>query len=632
LEFVYLLTLHYSQKQKVMKKISLLTVSLFVGVFMNATGSENVFFTSQPGSMSSTIHPQKTESKSRLKSGSIYYDSIYLNNINARINCFGNHFWDMDGEAHFFVPKETGQTAIFNSAFWIGGLDEQDSLHLAGERYRQLGEDYWAGPISNAYDSLYDAKWSHVWNVTREEIEYHQLNWWQSGYECPEDILNWPGNGDIANGQAAFLAPFYDLNNNGMYEPMSGDYPLIRGDQTLFFIFNDARGNHTESGGKNLGIEIHGMAYAFYAPGDSALWNTLFMHYDIINRSNTVYYETSVGVFADTDLPDPWQNYIGSDVQRGMYYCYNVISDLGDKLQGNSGMPSALGVTILGGPYINPDGEDNAAGECDESINGLNFDDGIIDNERYGMTRFVQYNNAAGAMGDPTTADQYYGFMNGLWVDNTPILYGGNGHVTSGALGPACAFMYPWDSDPCNWGTGGVLPNGGFNQNDYYWTEVTVGNPPNDRRGVGFSGPFTFNPGAVQPMDFAYTYAKDYTSTNQFGAIAILQQRVNTLRKRVIDDNVLELPQIMGLSDKTADNNNFIVYPNPSDFEINFSLEVKDDYATYRMVNVTGIEMKSGKLVSGLNHTINIETLPGGVYFLLVYQSAKTAGSKIIRK
>ena len=42
------------------------------------------------------------------------------------------------------------------------------------------------------------------------------------------------------------------------------------------------------------------------------------------------------------------------------------------------------------------------------------------------------------------------------------MLYGGNAHVNSGALGPECDFMFPFDSDPCNWGTGGIPPNGGF--------------------------------------------------------------------------------------------------------------------------------------------------------------------------
>jgi hypothetical protein len=25
--------------------------------------------------------------------------------------------------------------------------------------------------------------------------------------------------------------------------------------------------------------------------------------------------------------------------------------------------------------------------------------------------------------------------------------------------GPECDFMFPGDTDPCNWGTGGVVPN-----------------------------------------------------------------------------------------------------------------------------------------------------------------------------
>jgi hypothetical protein len=200
-----------------------------------------------------------------------WYDSLDINNINARFNCFGMQFWDLDGIPHFKVPNGSEVSSIFSQSLWMGGLDEQGDLHLAGERYRQSGIDYWTGPVSDVYDSLYDQRWMHVWKLHRNEIEYHKAHWWEADYDPLADILTWPGNGDVNLGQAEKIAPFEDFNNNGIYEPMLGDAPQIRGDQALFFVYNDAREAHGESEGIPLGVEIRSMAYAFDQPEDSAL-------------------------------------------------------------------------------------------------------------------------------------------------------------------------------------------------------------------------------------------------------------------------------------------------------------------------------------------------------------------------
>ncbi len=98
------------------------------------------------------------------------------------------------------------------------------------------------------------------------------------------------------------------------------------------------------------------------------------------------------------------------------------------------------------------------------AINGVNFGDGIVDNERYGMRRFVYHNNSnAGVpnyMTDPSYAPEYYLFLRGIWKDNTKMAYGGNANRAAGAYGPDCDFMFPGDTDPCDWGTGGQPPNG----------------------------------------------------------------------------------------------------------------------------------------------------------------------------
>ena len=228
-----------------------------------------------------------------------YYDLLNINNVDARFTCFGHHFWDFPGGvgAKYFVPNGSTHTSIFSNALWIGGVDNNSYIHVAAEKYRQYGFDYRPGPLSDVYDSAYDLNWTRVWKLSKQEIEYHQTHWWETGYQPIETILTWPGNGDTTNGQMYKIAPFYDNNNDGVYNPTNGDYPVIKGDQALFFVFNDARDIHTESGGRDFGIEIHGMAYAFDTPDDSALWSTTFLSYEIFNRSDTTYNETYIWCF-----------------------------------------------------------------------------------------------------------------------------------------------------------------------------------------------------------------------------------------------------------------------------------------------------------------------------------------------
>ena len=148
------------------------------------------------------------------------------------------------------------------------------------------------------------------------------------------------------------------------------------------------------------------------------------------------------------------------------------------------------------------------------AINGLNFGNGIKNDERFGMRRFVYHNNGgAFATSGPDNAPQYYTYLRGIWKDNTKMLYGGTGHISgAGTVGPECDFMFPFDSDPCNWGTNGIPPNGGFNQNGFYWSEETGDNggpnPPEDRRFMQSAGPFTLKPGAVNYITFGIPWAR----------------------------------------------------------------------------------------------------------------------------
>jgi hypothetical protein len=202
-------------------------------------------------------------------------------------------------------------------------------------------------------------------------------------------------------------------------------------------------------------------------------------------------------------------------VSKGIGYFYN-----GDGVDGTGEVfayganPPAIGIDFFEGPYQDPNGKDDCSSwdaqfnlicnDCilNGNINGLNFGDGIVDNERWGMRRFVYYTGGGGVTGDPGTPQHFYNYLRGYWQDNERMRYYGNGHPSGGGIGPVTDFMFPRETDPCGWGQGGIkMP---------VWTEETSGNEPADRRLLQSSGPFVLEPGAVNDITIGLVWARSY--------------------------------------------------------------------------------------------------------------------------
>jgi hypothetical protein len=565
--------------------------------------------------------------------------SLDINNINAGFTTFGFNFWDGETENEFVsfeVPKGSGQKSIFSSALWIGGIHD-DTLHLAAERYRQVGEDFWPGPIADTYPNSELLRFK-VWKLHRSEILYHIEHYQDEGYQPIEPILTWPGNGNTSVGQAAQLAPFFDVDGDGIYNPMDGDYPMIRGDQSLYFIFNDAMGIHTETGGQALDVEIHGNAYAFDNPSDSALFNTVFVHYDFINRSNNFYEDSYIAFFNDFDLGYAWDDYIGCDVNRGAAIAYNGVDiDGSGEPESYGANPPVQAMVIFGGPYLENDGLDNPAGGCDFSINGLNFGDGTEDNERYGMTRFVYFNNTSANPNttDPQVAPEYYNYMQGFWKDNTPHLFGGTAHIYDPmAVGPEARFMFPGASDPLNWGTNCELPNGGYNQNGLYWDEETMGNQPGDRRGVSVTGPFNFNPGETQSVDIAYVFARSFDPENGISPIDVLNERIDTLRARIQRREIIYFPTYnVGITEMINNEIRVSIFPNPMSgnlLNIDLTSLPDNEIMELHVYDLMGKNILAGNVKSGMVNHIELPALQKGIYFISLKSKNYVAVNKLI--
>lgn len=475
-----------------------------------------------------------------------------INNTKAMIHTGGDMWWDLVATPKYEIPKGSGNNAMFSGSLWLGGKDVSGQLKIAAQTYRNNGNDFWPGPLSTITAEISPGtcvEYDKIFKTTRDEVEQFS-NWYELGqidpqkqqqefpdYQVPQNILNWPahGNNNDPFNEDFYLAPFFDRNEDGVYNPMDGDYPgydvkndhncsqkisNIYGDQNLWWIFNDKGNVHTQTGAASIGMEIRAQAFAF-ATNDEVN-NMTFYNYELINRSSYTLTETYFGVFADADLGNFDDDYVGCDVTRGLGYCYNG-DDLDQDNGGSKGygtQPPAIGIDFFQGPFQDSDDSDNPlTTNYQQAISekgipykgiGIGYGDGIVDNERFGMRHFIYFNRGTCSnICDPETGTQYYNYLRGFWKDGVRMTNGGNGYNSGGA--PA-DYMFPDDTDPVGWGTGGVpqLP----------WKETgTAG----DRRFIQSAGPFTLSPGATNNITTGVVWARA-TSGGPWASVQALRK------------------------------------------------------------------------------------------------------------
>ena len=55
-------------------------------------------------------------------------------------------WWDLSMVVE--IPQGL-ENIMFAGALWIGGVDDNNQIKVAGQTYRQSGSDYWPGPLDN---------------------------------------------------------------------------------------------------------------------------------------------------------------------------------------------------------------------------------------------------------------------------------------------------------------------------------------------------------------------------------------------------------------------------------------------------------------------------------------------------
>lgn len=570
--------------------------------------------------------------------------SAYLDVNDIRMRMYSNGSIGMPGfgssVSSFEVPQGEGTSPLYSAGTWFSGVTSAGETRVAAFMSMVgAGMDFFPGPLRNdgsaTADPTVSAQFDEVWVVYREEIITHLAYFacvndpgcdlaveYPNGYTAPASILAWPAMNSALD-HDTYVAPFFDRNGDGIYDPAMGDAPCILGDQAMFLVYNDMLEPHGTAVGAGLGLEVQVMPFAF-TNASPALEQVVFFRYRVINRSTITYSDAFFGYFNDFDIGCSNNDLIATDPSRSLFMGFHS-SDVDHDCLGEVGYgvsPPAFGMTFLKGALVDADGADSPIGDLLPAWNGTGFGDGIEDNERHGLSRSMYFNREGSwNMTYPTTALEFKGYMDSKWKDGVSLTYGGTGYSNASDAIPAY-FIYPGSNDPLGAGTNGIPQPS--------WAQAAPTPVSPERRGVMSMGPFTLGSGEHLDLLIAYVYAR--SNNGALASLTALQART---------DSVIAFAQTLPIWDMADDASwsfqcedylnvaiaerqqraTLALYPSPTQDDFHFDAPTSMAGAQLVLYDVTGREVLRKGVVAGLNR-VDLQSAPQGVY-LCVVASAK---------
>ena len=480
--------------------------------------------------------------------------TMSTNNVHMIVNSSSDLWWDFR-KSYYEVPKGSNRSTTFSGGLWIGGRKANGQLGLAVTQYRQSGVDFWPGPIDNQGQATACTDFDRIWKVSKQEITDFKNN----PSSIPSSIRDWPGknNPNLPFAQGYDLAPFVDIDKDGTYDPLSGDYPLIKGDEAMYWVFNDVGNLHTESNSDPMGIEVHVMAYSFVTNDD--VTNATFYDYKIINKSSDVFNETNLGFFTDFDLGGPADDFVGCDIASNMGYVYN--SDPFDEdsrgVLGYGANPPMAAIKFVKTPTLK--------------------------GKSYPLSAFRMMTGAPS--NSPNQAAEYYNALKGINVDGKMAI------DPSGQATP-----YQFSGAP---GTG--------------WSECSSGNAPGERKILMGFGEFDFAPGEVIEFSFANVYARgidpDFNACTD--GIGTLVKAATTVQNHY-DAQVATV----GLKPVIENRLEARVYPNPVVDQLTIELTDIKSNLYLELLDLSGRAVLTNSASQTDRLEVSLGSVPSGIYLL----------------
>jgi hypothetical protein len=452
----------------------------------------------------------------------------------------------------YTIPASENKGTIHSASIWLSAKDANSTKHLSAVYLTDFGSDFTPGPISNEQSSTTQFYKDNIYVTDIFDINDHKRN----PNSQISSIYNWPANGSQSRGEPTVIAPFMDLNNDNIYQPEDGEYPIIYGDRCIYSIYND-KANQGFSKGSSMGLDIHQYTYQLSNSfnGDT-LENTNFIRFVIVNRSDKDYSDFRFGTYVNMGIGNPIDDYIGTDSNTSMAFGYNG-DDIDEGFNGYSFNPPMQGAMFLNTTLTS-------------------------------STAIMQDNNPKDGL--PSNAVEYINYVEGKFKD------GSNKTRTGQNLSYTSLYDY----------------FGNLNYEDNY-SEGQLGKTPGDRNVLLVAKPAYLGKGDTLLYDMAFPYARVNFGGNT-GAYDSLITLANHIKKRYnssyswiekAEDNK------RGLSVSTEVKQSFSIYPNPSTGLFTIKGLNTDNFSI--VTNLTGQTLK---VIDANTQTIDLSEFETGIYFL----------------
>ena len=401
-----------------MKKITLLISISFFFLFLNAQEDCET--------------PQQHIIKSNRIAGYIYNDGSIFHGIEG-------------GGFKFPYTGINSPSTIAGAGLWLGGVAEDGSVKVAASSYcgTITGTDFIAGALDPAtglsYENIPCEYLNKIWTVNKDEILSFLDDWYDNEKIDGEheSIFSWPGNGNphfpinpLPITEQGW-APFYDMDEDGIYNPKNGDFPLqnIENNNSLFIpneinwtVFHDFKW-HEESGGWPMNVEVQQTTWVRECDSQPEIENTVFVEYKIINRSFEDIDSFHAGILVDFNIGCYLDDYIGSIPELNSFMGYNSIENDGDPqcqdgTLGYNNSPPVMSVKFLEG-----------------------FNGGGLDHFMYYFR--IGFSSPPSGQTPPNNPHEFYNYLTGRWRDGTPLTFGERGYDPVGINPNFTDFVFP---------------------------------------------------------------------------------------------------------------------------------------------------------------------------------------------
>lgn len=368
-----------------------------------------------------------------------------------------------------------GKPAIHRLGLWL--TTGSASLQASGAvcDVYSGASDFRPGPAGLSGGAAGDTlQYRKVYVLHAGEVQHHRASWKQPGYIPSANIKAWPANG--AKGFAAVLAPYADINRNGVYEPEKGDYPFVPNGELAYTIGNDVAAPRRLASTGPVGAEVQTMIWIPEQQADTSLGLIAYVRYVVHNRSLQNWQGVALSVVADFALGDPSDDYLLTDVTAGGMAAYNGTGT--DAVFGNN-IP-ALAVYML---------------------------------NRQVLSSMYFENTGDAVRGKPTAMEHYHYLARGKWKTGRNLAFGRAG--LDGTI--TTSYVYSNGTDPANPGI---------------WNEGDAGNFPGNRTGLLSADTFSLPAGGTAVLDLALGVLQKIGSDPALLSARMVQQKNAALRQQ----------------------------------------------------------------------------------------------------